>query len=149
MTDILISDFTDNVFQNAFKLYFKELGIEVKNWNALFEEITNENGNNAFVRLGERENIIGFVMFKAKKLCNWFFEESIGFIREFWVAKDYRNNGHGSDLLKLAEDFFKKNQIKKAILTTDTAQRFYELHGYFKDTAYVAKNDDAVFIKYL
>ena len=31
MRDILVADFSQDLFQNAFKLYFKELGIEVKN----------------------------------------------------------------------------------------------------------------------
>ena len=149
MRDILISNFSQEIFQNAFKLYFAELGIEVKNWDGLFYEMNEEDGNKAYVRMDEAEAIVGFIMFKIEKLSNWFFEENLGFIREFWIAEEQRNNGHGSHLLELAETYFKGNGICKAILTTDTAERFYDAHGYYKDKAYVAKNEDDVYVKSL
>ena len=47
-----------------------------------------------------------------------------GFIREFWVADEYRNQAHGSALLALAEEHFLKNGIYTSILTTDTISGF-------------------------
>ena len=38
MKDLLIHDFTNDIFQNAFKAYFAELDIEVANWDRLFLE---------------------------------------------------------------------------------------------------------------
>ena len=149
MRDVLISDFTQDLFQNAFKLYFKELGIEVKDWDGLFEEMTAEGGNKAYIRMSDDEMIIGFIMFKIEHLSNWFFEEKVGFIREFWISEEMRNNGHGTHLLKIAEEYFIENGVYKAILTTDTAEHFYEAHGYYKDKAYTAKNEDEVFVKLL
>ena len=146
--DILITDFTQEIFQNAFKLYFKELGIDVKNWDALFQEMSEESGNKVYIRM-DNDLIVGFIMFKIEQLSNWFFEENFGFIREFWVSEKYRKNGHGSRLLKLAEDYFIENGIHKIILTTDTAKQFYETHGYYLDKAYNAKNEDEVFVKNL
>lgn len=149
MKDILITDFSQERFQNAFKLYFKEFGVEIKDWKALFNEITEEGGNKAYIRTGDNDTIIGFIMFKIEELSNWFFKEKVGFIREFWVAGEKRNNGHGSHLLRVTEEFFKENGLHKSILTTDTAEHFYEAHGYYKDKAYVAKNGDEVFVKNL
>ena len=149
MRDILVADFSQDLFQNAFKLYFKELGIEVKNWDALFNEMTAEGGNKAYIRMDDENTIIGFIMFKIELLSNWFFEEKVGFIREFWIAEEKRNNGHGSHLLRIAEEYFKENGLYKSILTTNTAEHFYESHGYYKDKAYVAKNEDEVFVKFL
>ena len=149
MRDILVSDFTDKLFQNAFQKYFKELGIEVKDWEGLFREMTEEGGNKAYVRVGEDGSIIGFIQFKFIQLSNWFFEEKLGFIREFWIAEEYRNSGHGSELIKLAEGFFKENNIHKSILTTDTAEHFYTARGYHKDLSYTAINGDEVFVKVL
>ena len=146
--DILIVDFTQEIFQNAFKLYFKELGIDVKNWDALFQEMSEERDNKVYIRM-DNDEIVGFIMFKSEQLSNWFFEENFGFIREFWVAEKYRKNGHGSHLLKLAEDYFRENKIFKIILTTDTAKQFYETQGYHLDKAYIAKNEDEVFVKNL
>ena len=149
MRDILIADFTQDLFQNAFKLYFNELGIVVNDWDALFNEITAEDGNKAYIRIDDDDKIIGFIMFKTEILSNWFFEEKVGFIREFWIAREKRNNGHGSHLLRIAEEFFKENGLYKSILTTNTAEHFYEAHGYYKDKAYAAKNEDEVFVKLL
>lgn len=148
MRDILITDFTQEIFQNAFKLYFKELGIDVKNWDTLFQEMSEEGGNNVYIKM-DNEEIVGFIMFKSEQLSNWFFEEKIGFVREFWIAEKYRKNGYGSHLLKLAEDYFRENGIYKIILTTDTAKQFYVNHGYRLDKAYIAKNEDEVFVKNL
>lgn len=148
MRDILITDFTQEIFQNAFKLYFKELEIEVNNWDALFKEMSEENDNYVYIKM-DNDEIVGFIMFKSEKLSNWFFEENVGFVREFWIAKKYRKYGHGSHLLKLVEDYFREKDIYKVILTTDKAKQFYESHGYHLDKAYAAKNEDEVFVKEL
>lgn len=149
MKDILISDFLNPVFQEAFQLYFKELGINVKEWDGLFKEMNDEGDNKAYVRMTEDSITVGFIMFKPIKLSNWFFEESMGFIREFWIAEKFRSRGHGSALLQLTETYFLENGICKSILTTDTAERFYISKGYKKDASFAAKNEDDVFIKEL
>ena len=150
MRDILVvDDFSHEMFQNAFKQYFEELGIKVNDWEGLFEEITKEGGNKAYIRINEDETIVGFILFRNEIITNWFFEEKVGFIREFWISKGMRSNGHGSHLLKLVEDYFKEDGIHKSILTTNTAEKFYESHGYRKDKSYSAKNNDEVFVKLL
>lgn len=148
-TDVLISDFMDPVFQNAFKQYFYELNINVDDWNGLFREMNEENGNLAYVRLDENKEVIGFIQFKPIVFSSDFFEETYGFIREFWVSKKYRNKGHGSALLELAEHYFCEQRIFSSILTTDTAENFYLKHGYVKLPGCKAKNDDDVYVKRL
>lgn len=145
--DVLISDFTDDGFMQAFKRYFGELGISVEDWNGLFAEMNGTEGNRAYVRYNENDEIVGFIQFVAVELENWFFRERLGFIREFWVSSEYRKMGHGSELIGLAERYFADNGIKKVILTTDTAHGFYETKGYRKDDSFTAKNNDDVFIK--
>lgn len=149
MRDILISDFSNVAFQDAFKKYFKEFGVEIKNWDGLFNELTEEGKNKAFVRLDESETCVGFILFKIIQLSDGFFEQNLGFIREFCVSKEYRKKGQGSELIKLAEEFFKQKGICKSILTTDTAEHFYKTRGYSKDRSYAAKNQDEVFVKEL
>lgn len=144
--DVLISDFTDVGFRSAFKRYFGELGINVEDWDGLFAEMK---GNLAYVRYGENGEVVGFIQFVAVELKNWFFCEKLGFIREFWVSGEYRNMGHGTELLGLAERYFADNGIRKAVLTTDTAPAFYEAKGYKKDGSFAAKNEDDVFVKEL
>jgi len=148
-SDTLISDFSDPLFKNAFRQYFSGLGINVKDWDSLFKEMNDEGDNSAFIRKARDGAIIGFIQFKPITLTSWFFEETFGFIREFWVAEEYRNTGHGAEMLRLAERYFYEKHIFKIILTTNTAERFYLRHGYHKNPGCRAKNQDDVFIKSL
>lgn len=148
-TDILISDFADPAFQKAFKQYFTELGIHVKDWDGLFREMNDDGGNEAVVRLAGDGGVIGFIMFIPIQFTSWFFEETCGFIREFWVADGFRGCGHGSELIALTEQRFLEKGIYSSILTTDTAESFYMRHGYAKAVGCHAKNHDEVFVKRL
>jgi GNAT superfamily N-acetyltransferase len=123
------------------------LGIKVTDWDGLFNEMNEETGNYAYVRFTYTNNVVGFIQFKPIELSNWFFNVKMGFIREFWISKDYRKNGNGTDLLQLAEAYFIENGLYKSILTTDIAHKFYEANGYIKDANIVAKNKDDVYIK--
>ncbi len=147
--DALLTDFTDPLFQAAFRQYFAELGISVKDWDGLFRQMNEEGGNEAIVRTGENGELVGFIQFRPIPFTSWFFEETCGFIREFWVAAAYRNGGHGAALLRQAEERFRAQGIRTAVLTSDTAERFYLRHGYEKAPACRAKNGDEVFVKRL
>lgn len=148
-SDTMISDFSDSLFQSAFKRYFCELGYNIKDWDGLFKEMNDEGDNTAIVRTTEDGEIIGFIQFKPVKFTSWFFEETCGFIREFWIAEQFRNKNHGTALIKLVEERFLENGIYTSILTTDTAAHFYEKHGYVKALGCKAKNQDEVFVKHL
>ena len=146
--DFVINDFLDEKFQIAFKEYFKELGIEVKDWIGLFKEINEDKNTQAIVRM-ENYNVIGFIMSQPIVFESWFFEEKCGFIREFWIANDYRNIGHGSNLINQVESYFKKQEIFRTILTTDTAKDFNFKHGYNLQKSAKTKNGDDVYTKML
>ena len=146
-TDILISDFSDPKFKDAFQIYFAELGIQVKNWDSLFQEMNEGGENRAWLRLSENGDVVGFIQFIPIRFSSWFFEETRGFIREFWIRREFRSQGHGTALLNLAESYFAERRINTLILTTDTAPDFYRSRGYEKDEAISAKNKDDVFVK--
>ena len=151
-SDVLISDFTSPVFRAAFQQYFEEIGMKIKDWDGLFQEMNRgDDGekNAAYVRLSADGGVIGFLLFIPIRFASWFFEETCGFIREFWVAETFRGQGHGSELLSLAERYFLEHGIYTSILTTDMAGRFYERHGYRKAAGCGAKNKDEVFVKRL
>lgn len=148
-SDIMISDFSNLLFQAAFKQYFSELGFTIKDWDGLFKEMNDDGDNIAYVRTSMTGKIIGFILFRPLKFSSWFFEEICGFIREFWVAEEFRNKNHGTALISLVEKYFVDNGIYTSILTTDTAARFYKRHGYVKALGCKAKNQDDVFIKHL
>lgn len=148
--DIFISDFNDEHFQTAFKQYFSELGHQLRNWEPLFHEMNNDgSGTHAYVRLTEDGQGVGFIMFCCLDLSSWFFDTKLGFIREFWISAEQRSQGHGSELLTLAEDWFRAQDVYKSILTTHTAESFYLHHGYHKDCDISARNKDSVYIKSL
>ena len=60
-TDVLIDDFKDARFQKAFRQYFTELGMNIKNWDALFAEMeiyAKAEEKPHFAAVAERERII-------------------------------------------------------------------------------------------
>ena len=147
--DIMISDFSDVRFQQAFRQYFSELGMNIRNWDALFAEMNNQKGNTALLRINTNGEVIGFLQFQPGEMNHWFFKEPIGFIREFWIAEAYRGKGHGGGLLKRTENYFKERGIGRAVLTADDAEGFYLCHGYQKESRIFAKNNMDVFVKQL
>ena len=144
-----ITDFSNSIFQAAFKQYFQELGIIVSDWDSLFKQMNDDKGTTAFIRYNDNNDCIGFIQIKPIKFSCDFFEEPCGFIREIWVNKEYRSCGHGTALMKLAEEYFYKNGIYKSILTTTTAPEFYKKLGYELSCGCKAKNNDPVYIKQL
>lgn len=147
--DILISDFSDARFQQAFRTYFTEEGMHIKNWDALFAEMNSQQGNAAFLRLNRDGEVIGFLQFQPGEMTHWFFREPVGFIREFWIAEPYRGNGHGRGLLSYTEAYFRESGIGRVLLTADAAEDFYLRQGYRKESRIFAKNNMNVFIKVL
>ncbi len=149
--DNLIEDFTKESFQNAFKTYFKEIGIKVEHWDKLFYEMNNDlHGKNyAYVKENDAEESIGFIQFTALDVSSWFFNTKVGFVREFWIDNRYRGKGYGTELLSLAEKFFKQNDLLVSVLTTDTADEFYRKRGYTRAKGIMSENGLPVFIKLL
>ena len=147
--DYLIDDFSDRRFQNAFRCYFTELKMNIRNWDALFTEMNSQPENLAFLRLRTDGEIIGFLQFQPGEMKHWFFRESVGFIREFWIAEPFRCKGHGSQLLAKTETWFRDNGIGRSLLTADDAEGFYLRNGYRKTSRILAKNNMDVFEKSL
>ena len=146
MNIILIKDFNDPSFCNAFKMYFNELKIQVKDWKGLFDEM-NQTDNLAFLMKKNNETI-GFIQFKLDEFTNWFFNEKIGFIREFWIREDYRNHGYGSVLLDECEKYLLRNNIHRILLTADDAIDFYKKKG-FQLSEITAVNEMDVLSKFI
>lgn len=146
--DILITDFSDAVFQNMFKEYFAEIGVKVNDWEGLWAEMNTQNdGNTAYIRTCGEEPA-GFIQFTAVTLENWFLKEKMGFIREFWVVKKLRGQGHGTELLHLTEKYFKDSGIDRVVLTAEeNEQQFYLNRGYRICESIEAKNGMAVSVK--
>lgn len=146
--DLLITDFSDPVFQNMFKRYFAEIDVKVNDWEGLWEEMNTQNGGNtAYIRTCDNEPV-GFIQFTEATLENWFLKERLGFIREFWVAEKFRKQGQGTELLYLAEKYFKDKGISRVVLTAEeNEQQFYLNRRYMICENIKAKNGMAVSVK--
>jgi len=148
MKYLLIHDFCNTFFQRAFKEYFKELEMNVIDWNTLFAAMNTQEGNLAYLLLDNNE-VIGFIQFRIEQTEHWFITEKFGFVREFWVNPAYRNKGFGKILLTKVEEYFIEQDIHKVLLTTDTAEAFYLKNGYTPSKSYNALNGDSVYSKNL
>lgn len=146
---VLLSDFTDPRFRAAFQSYFTELGISVKDWDGLFQEMNSEGNNLAYLLPDDEGDILGFLQFQLTGFSNWFFKEPFGFIREFWVHPAHRRQGYGRMLLHLTETHFVEHGIHRAVLTADDAVAFYLANGYQKAPGIRAKNKMEVLVKNL
>lgn len=146
--NILITDFSNKVFQEMFKKYFSEIKIEVKDWDGLWAEMNSQNdGNTAFIRTCNNEPA-GFIQFTTITLENWFFKERSGFLREIWVDEKFRKQGNGTELLRLAEKYFKDNGISRIFLTTEEDNiGFYLNRGYQIHENIQAKNQLTVMVR--
>lgn len=148
-TDTLTKDFSDAALQAAFRTYFSELGVKVSNWDGLFSEMS-AGEDNVLVRREEKGKVVGFLMFVATDAGTaWrgFFTTRLGCIEEFWIAPEHRGRGHGTALLRTAEEMLRRNGCAYAILTTDTAPEFYCKHGYTLQNGIRAKNKADVYLK--
>lgn len=152
MQDVFLESMRDSRFQQAFRQYFTELGFNVKNWDGLFQEMDGDGrGNRVWLRLAGGKTV-GFIQFCPMEMTGWFFTQRLGFIRESWIAPEFRGQGHGRALLDLAEAHFREAGFGGAILTSARdAMGFYLHHGYREGQGFTAKNgeDDRVMIKEL
>lgn len=147
-TDQLIRTYDSKPFQEAFRAYFAELGVQVTNWDGLFAQMTDD-GDPTLLRTDDAGQVIGFIQFTTIHMTSWFFEARPGFVREFWVAPAHRGQGHGTALLAQAEQWFRQQGLGPMILTTDTAEAFYLHRGYRREKDVVARNRAPVYVKAL
>lgn len=144
MEIINFNNFEDSNFCQAFMEYFNEMHIHVEDWDLLFKEM-NEDKRDVSKVLIENNRIYGFIMYRKDELKNWFFCETIGFIREFWVCQNVREQGFGSQLLEAVEKDLR--DVDRIILTPDKSKQvFYEKRGY-RQTKIKALNSLSVYVK--
>lgn len=151
MRDFEMLETLDNEFKHAFMQYFSDLGINnlsASDWDGIFTQMRASTEDRIMV-YRENKRILGFIMFRSDTFTHWFFEEHVGFIREFWVDASLRSQGIGSELLDTVEAYFLNKQIYTLILTTDSALTFYHNHGFRIDPSIHAKNSDMVLTKHL
>lgn len=147
--DVMLENCADASLQQAFRAYYGELGVEGTNWEGLFTEIS-ASPDCLYVRRDGEGRVIGFLLFAVLEEATagrGFYTARLGCVEEFWVAPEYRRQGHGTALLRLAEKRFIQLGCGYAILTTDTAPQFYEAQGYRLQKGIAARNKADVYLK--
>ena len=144
--DTMHHDFKDDALKAAFRSYFGELGLHIADWEGLFAEMS-AGEDLILVRKNKSGQVIGFIQFAVMEMSSWFFRAQCGFIREFWIREDHRQQGHGTALLQQAEEWLQTQGCMCALLTTDTASAFYVKHGYTLQKRMQAQNKDDVYMK--
>ena len=147
-----LNNFYDARFQQAFRAYFQEIGVNLKEDTDVFDNIAEafEKENMRTFVMRDKTSLAGFIMVQPEYLKGSFFEERTGFVRELWVAPPFRRLGCGKELLEKAEDHFRKKGISKLILTyEEDALPFYLKMGFMPDGSYKAKNNGKILIKLL
>ena len=147
MTDMLQSTF-DEGLRRAFMDYFAELGVTVRRWDALFDELDRAD-NTILVRRDDAGTIVGFALLTCREMSGGFYAASVGSVDELYVAPDHRGQGHGRGLLAAAENHLRRLGCGFVLLTSDTAGDFYRRCGYRREPRIHAKNSDPVFVKAL
>ena len=143
MHDVFVEDFESEPFMTAFKTYFGEISGRERNWPMLFRQMNAEREVTRAVLLQDGGTAVGFVLFCPLQLSCPFFTETYGYIRELWVASEYRRRGNGRLLLALAEQDLANREtaqgtkIARVLLKADPrATGFFEKQGYtVSDTA--------------
>ena len=149
MKDILISDFEAPYIQKLFQRYYGELGFQVWDWNDFWQEVCEAKDLYAWLRFSDAGEAIGFVQFQLIEFSNNLFREQLGFVRELWVSGAYQEKGYGTELLRMAENYFKKHGLSRSILKPGILYEFFAGRGYALSKATTAKDYEDVFVKNL
>lgn len=101
-----VEDFEAEPLMSAFKTYFEEISGRERNWPMLFRQMNAEKDVTKAILRSDGDTVAGFILFCPLRLSCPFFTESYGYVRELWVAPDYRQTGTGRRLMALAEQYF-------------------------------------------
>ena len=140
--------FADPAFRDAFRAYFAELGITVRDWEGLFRYL-DASGSCVLVHQHEDGRVIAFLLHSTKTMSSGFYTAQIGCIDELYVAPDCRRQGLGAALLSAAEELLTREGCGYVFLTSDSAPAFFTRQGYSHQPSVTAINGDPVFVKSL
>ncbi|MCL2342821.1 MAG: GNAT family N-acetyltransferase [Firmicutes bacterium] len=90
----------------------------------------------------------GFILYQIDSPeSDWCIKEGYGFIRELYVAADFRRSGHGKALAVHAETRLRQRGVPGIYLTTDEAMEFWAKMGYRDSGEVCSENDGRIFVK--
>lgn len=138
--------FASPTLRRAFMDYFAELGVTVRDWEGLFQELDKRAGFTLALQ-DEAGCIVSFLLGSMQDMGSDFFTVPIGFVEEMYVAPAFRQQGLGAVLLQAAEARFRDVGCGYTFLTTDSAPDFFVRQGYLFQPRMAAKNGDPVYVK--
>ena len=90
----------------------------------------------------------GFIIYQIDSpSSDWCEKEGYGFIRELFIAADFRKKGYGKDLAVYAENKLWDLSVPYIYLTAYESKNFWIKTGYQDSGEVSAKNDDRIYIK--
>ena len=107
--------------------------------------------NMIFIDVIKGDQCLGFIIYQIDSdKSDWNERPGQGFIREFYIKRDCRKMGLGSQLLLHAEKFLKDLEVNKVYLTASKkkyVQAFYVKNGYINTNERSKQNGFLIFEK--
>ena len=99
--------------------------------------------------LHQADTPIGFIMYQVDSpRSNWNEKEGHGFIREMYIHKDHRSQGHGQALATHAENALRRLSVPAIYLTSSKDGFAFWLRLGYTDTHEIcAQNNNPILIK--
>lgn len=147
--NILITDFTDQLFIKAFRQQLlEEHGIlEIENFEILFNKLTSDNDYFAYVKVNDVDEVLGFIIGQRIQLSNNYFQEYYGYIKTLWKSEKCKNDSCFDELLSLCEDQFRKMNITQFVADCEKEQEPVLLRNHYIKNKCILHNDHQVFCK--
>ena len=147
--NILVTDFTDQLFIKAFRQQLlEEHGIlEIENFEILFNKLTSDDDYFAFVKMNEVDEVLGFVIGQKIQLSNNYFQEYYGYIKTLWKSNKCKIDSCFDELLRLCEEQFKKMNVSQFIADCETLQEPVLLRNHYIKNKCILHNDHQVLCK--
>ena len=147
--NVLITDFTDQLFIKAFRQQLlEEHGIlEIENFEILFNKLTSDNDYFAYVKVNDVDEVLGFIIGQRIQLSNNYFQEYYGYIKTLWKSEKCKNDSCFDELLSLCEDQFRKMNITQFVADYEKEQEPVFLRNHYVKNKCILHNDHRVFCK--
>lgn len=149
VNDFFLTDFSEELFLNAFKkMLLEEYGIiSVDNFELMQKKLESDGDSFAYVKQSDDNEIEGLIIAKVIKLSKGSFEAVFGYISTLWISKDCLKQDCGVQLLELCEKQFKKRQITQFIADSDISNvELFRNNNYTRNKS-IMHNGQAVLCK--